>query len=61
MTGMQLFWTIVMVLGVLFIVDGVAGMGILAAWFGPSMFLIAGVPQLAIGAVLSFFGWKYSK
>lgn len=61
MTGVQLFWKIVMVVGIILAIDGVVGMGFLANILGPSTFLIAGIPQIAIGIVLTFFGWKNSK
>lgn len=61
MTGMQLFWKIVMIIGIVLLIDGAVGMGFLASMVGPQMMLIAGIPQIAIGLLLAFFGWKYSK
>jgi hypothetical protein len=61
MTGMQLFWTIVMIIGIILLADAVVGGAILAALMGGPIFLIAGLPQLVIGSILAYFGWKFSK
>lgn len=61
MTGIQLFWTIVMIIGIIMLVDAVVGGAILASLIGPQAFLIAGLPQVLIGGILAFFGWKFSK
>jgi hypothetical protein len=61
MSWTQLFWKVVLVLGVILVIDSVVGGAIIASLFGPKLFLIAGLPQALIGAVLVFFGWKYSK
>jgi hypothetical protein len=61
MTGVKIFWTIVLVVGVLFLLDTVIGGAILASIFGPKILMIAGFPQLVIGSLLTYFGWTYSR
>lgn len=61
MTGLQTFWTVVMVIGVLIFADGVMGGAIIASILGPTAFAYFGVPQVVIGLILGGVGWFYSR
>ena len=61
MTWVQVFWKVLMIVGIILMIDSVVGGAIIASFLGPQFFLIAGLPQGIIGAVLVFLGWKYSK
>ncbi len=57
----QFLFTLLLIVGILLIIDSIVGGAILAAIAGPQMFLFAGVPQLVIGIILTYFGYQGRK